>query len=505
MPGKQPSRDENCLLARQLLKQLEPLRSRVLNGEAGWAKAIARIEPQRRASAMNLAHYLALRQTDIRELQPRLAALGLSRLGRSEAHTLSSINALLAALAALSGYSPSAVPQGPVSINDGSSLLGERARELLGAPSPGRQSRIMVTMPSDAATQPELLRHLLSAGMDVMRINCAHDHADAWLAMIDNLRAAERATGRVCRVYADLAGPKLRTGKLKSIGRLLNFGPVRDPWGRVVRPAQIWLTPGNQPELAPPDLDAVVPVTDELLASARVGDRLCLGDSRGIRREIVLVTSVGRSWLAQGMQRVYLEDGASCSHTRDGQCLHKGCVGPLHEVAQPLVLHKGHFLQVIPDDQVGGPGQVPSEGKHGSPPSIPCTLREVFSAVRPGHAIWFDDGKIGGIVRSVAPERILVEITHAPSRGAKLRPEKGINLPDTELAVPALSEKDLADLQALAPHVDLIGLSFVRRVEDVIALHEALVKLGAEHLGTVLKIETRSGFENLPAILMAGL
>lgn len=100
---------------------------------------------------------------------------------------------------------------------------------------------------------------------------------------------------------------------------------------------------------------------------------------------------------------------------------------------------------------------------------------------------------------------MLVEITHAPSRGAKLRPGKGINLPDTDLPVPALSEKDLRDLKALAPHIDLVGLSFVRRAEDVIALHDALAKLGAERLGTVLKIETRSGFQNLPTILMAGL
>jgi pyruvate kinase len=100
----------------------------------------------------------------------------------------------------------------------------------------------MVTMPSEAASKPELLRDLLLAGMDVMRINCAHDGGEAWLAMIANLRAAERSTGLHCRVYADLAGPKLRTGELRAEGRKLEFKPIRDSWGRIVGNSPIELT-----------------------------------------------------------------------------------------------------------------------------------------------------------------------------------------------------------------------------------------------------------------------
>jgi pyruvate kinase len=63
----------------------------------------------------------------------------------------------------------------------------------------------------------------------------------------------------------------------------------------------------------------------------------------------------------------------------------------------------------------------------------------------------------------------------------------------------------LADLAIVAPHVDMIGLSFVRSPEDFWALRRALDGVGASHVGVILKIETRLGFENLPRLLLAGL
>jgi pyruvate kinase len=492
-------------VAKQLIDKLKRLRDRMFAGEAGWSTSIAQVHPNRRASAINLAHYLALRQTDIRDLQPRLASLGLSRLGRSEAHTLSSLNAVLTALYALTGRRVPVFTEGPVNISEGTSLIARYARELLGPTSLNRQARIMVTMPSEAAHQPELLRELLMAGMNVMRINCAHDGADAWLAMINNLRMAEQVTGRKCRVYADLAGPKLRTGDLMPVGRALELKPGRDVWGHVIRPATVWVTPAVKPEPPPNGVNAVVPITDHVLATASVRDRLALDDSRGGQREITLTKRIGQSWLAEGLRHIYLRDGAGCAlHRSNGEPV-LGHVGPLPEIVLPLILRNGDKLLLTPEEQLGGPAQLDAEGITLKYASIPCTLDAAFAAARPGQPIWFNDGKIGGVILSVEPSRILVEITQAPLRGGRLRPEKGINLPDTILDVPALSDKDLSDLKVLAPHVDLVGLSFVRTAEDIEALHDALFDLDAQHLGTVLKIETRRGFENLPQILMAGL
>ena len=491
--------------ADRLIIALEALRRHALALEKGWSAALGRAHPQRRAGARNLAHYLALRRSDIRDLQRRLALLGLSRLARSEAHTLASLNAALAALHALAGHPPARPARAPVSIRQGGALLAAHARELLGAVSARRSVRIMVTMPGEAATQPELLRDLLLAGMDVMRINCAHDDAEAWLAMIANLRAAEKATGRACKVYADLAGPKLRTGALRPLGHKLEFKPERDTWGRVVAPARIWVTPRENPEPAPEGMASVLPVDAVVLAEARVGDSLALDDSRGIKRDIGLVEAAGRSWLAQGQRHVYLQEGAGCALYRDVVQLATGTVGPLPEVVAPLELRLGDRLALIPEDRPGGPALLDQDGEVVEPASIPCTLGAVFDAARVGQPVWFDDGRIGAVILSAARDRILLEITHAPPKGARLRSEKGINLPETELAVAALTDKDLADLAVLAPRVDMVGLSFTRRPEDVEDLHRRLDQLGVPDLGTVFKIETRQGFENLPRILLAGL
>jgi pyruvate kinase len=488
-----------------LIAELKSLRNHVISGEKTWAKSISDAHPSRRRSAINFAHYLALRQTDLRELQPHLAFLGLSRLGRSEAHTLSSLNATLTALHALGGRQVPVYKAGPVEINEGTSLLNSHAQELLGTVPSKRSVGIMVTMPSEASTRPELLVSLLTAGMNVMRINCAHDGIDCWLAMIRNLRIAEKLTEKKCKIYVDLAGPKLRTGDLRSIGRALEFKPARDVWGEVTKPAYVWLTSREAPEAPSIAADAVIPISSQILSLARADDQLVFEDSRGIQRQVSLVERVGRSWVAFGVRHVYLRDGATCVLKRDDAELVTGQVGPLPELVLPLILGKGDRLLLTPEGKPGGPPQPDADDDAARYPSIPCTLREVFTASRPGQPIWFNDGKIGGVIQAVTRSGIVVEVTQAPLRGARLRPAKGINLPDTILDVPALSKKDLADLTALAPHVDIVGLSFVRSADDVYALHSVLSDLNASHLGTVFKIETRWGFENLPQILMAGL
>ena len=70
----------------------------------------------------------------------------------------------------------------------------------------------MVTLPTEAAENYELVRELVQRGTDCIRINCAHDTPEQWLAMIDHLRQAEVETGRACKVFMDIAGPKPRLG-----------------------------------------------------------------------------------------------------------------------------------------------------------------------------------------------------------------------------------------------------------------------------------------------------
>ena len=146
-----------------------------------------------------------------------------------------------------------------------------------------------------------------------------------------------------------------------------------------------------------------------------------------------------------------------------------------------------------------------SDGRTLSPATISCTLPEIFSTVRAGEKIWFDDGKIGGIVREVEPGALRIEITEAKSGGDRLGVDKGINLPDTSISLPALMPKDLEDLEFIVRHADLVGMSFVRHERDIVQLQSRLRELGGGHLGIVLKIETRQGFERLPNLMLAAM
>jgi pyruvate kinase len=139
------------------------------------------------------------------------------------------------------------------------------------------------------------------------------------------------------------------------------------------------------------------------------------------------------------------------------------------------------------------------------PATIGITLPEIFSDVNPGEKIWLDDGKIGGVIRSVKKDQIHIEITRARLKGEKLAADKGINLPDSKLRLPALTPKDIDDLPFIVSHADLVGYSFVRNAKDVYELQTRLAQLGGEHLGIVLKIENLQAFTRLPKLLLAAM
>jgi pyruvate kinase len=122
-----------------------------------------------------------------------------------------------------------------------------------------------------------------------------------------------------------------------------------------------------------------------------------------------------------------------------------------------------------------------------------------------GEAIWFDDGKIGGVVESVHDDHLLVRITHARPGGERLRAEKGINLPDTHMDVSALTRQDLADLAVVARHADIVGLSFVRSVDDVKRLQARMARAGGRCRAILLKVEARRAFELLPELILEAM
>jgi pyruvate kinase len=168
-----------------------------------------------------------------------------------------------------------------------------------------------------------------------------------------------------------------------------------------------------------------------------------------------------------------------------------------------IVLETGDTLVLTRATEPGRPARHDSRGRLLSPASISCTLPEILDDVHPGESIWFDDGTVGGVIRSIDDDRMRVQITHARAGGAKLRCDKGINLPESELRLRALTAKDLADLPFIVEHADAVAYSFVRSEADVRELQEQLADRGGEELGIVLKVETRQAFDHLPSLLLA--
>ena len=489
-----------------LIVSLSEIREEAMQLEQEFASEIDAAADDYRASARNLLHYVALRRHDLRELQSRLSCLGLSSLGRLESYTLAGLDAVLATLYRLAGRDSEWMPsKHPVDFSSGPLILDAHCEALLGPPTGSHLSRIMVTMPSQAASDPTVIRDLMQAGMNVMRINGAHDDAAAWTAMVDNLRLAERSLGRTCRISFDLGGPKLRTGPIEAAAHVLKVKPVRDAWGKVVRPARLLFASAGATPVAMDGIDAVVPVEPILLRAARSGDVIILRDSRQRRRRLVITGKHDAGLLVEATRTTYFFESMTLSVVRGKEMIGTAAVLGLPAVEMPITLRKGDLLVLTRDGSPGRHATLDAEGAVVDPASIPCTLGESFDDVLPGHRVFFDDGKIASVVQSNDGRCITVRIEQAAATGAKLRSEKGINLPDSNLAASSLTAKDVQDLAFAVKYADIICLSFVRRPEDVMLLQAELAQRGGGHLGIVMKIETRQGFENLPRILLASL
>ena len=168
-----------------LIAKLVEIRRSLINQAAEFEERITNAHPLYQRSVANLIHYLALRHHDIRLMQDELAELGLSSLGRAESHTMWTLDAVLSVLRHLAGRHHEAQSvSDAISFAEGKSALAVHTEALLGPTPAHRRVRIMVTMSSEAADDYGLVRDLLSHGMNIMRINCAHDAPENWSRMV---------------------------------------------------------------------------------------------------------------------------------------------------------------------------------------------------------------------------------------------------------------------------------------------------------------------------------
>lgn len=476
-----------------LTNQLLAIRNEVLAMEADKTHLTDRVLPAHQNSARNLLHYLALRSQDIRELQTNLIEWGFSSLGRSERKVQATLDTLLLVMHQLQGIHWDPVSRPPSCFREGRQKLEANTEALLGPSPSGRRVRIMVTMPDEAADNYALVEDLLLNGMNVARINCAHGTPELWEKIIENIRKASQTTKLSCHIAMDLGGPKLRTGPIEAGPAVVKSRPKRNQSGEVANPGLVWLFPSDNQSTSFEKADLALPVPKKWLKQLKVGDRVKLKDARGAKRKLRVQLVRPEGCLLSHKKSIYFSPGIQLSTKRKFKG-HTIFLPPgIPEKEGYLLLQSGDLLKLRKS-------MAPGTGNE-----VGCSIPSVLDRVKTGESIWFDDGKIEGVIHSVEADHVMVEIRHTDVGGAKLRSEKGINLPDSDLRLPALTKTDLADLTFAVRHADIIGLSFVNTAADVDDFIRQIRSLTPNPPGIILKIETRKGFENLPSILLSGM
>lgn len=469
-------------------------------------------------SAANLSYYVALRRRDLRPLQQRLAELGLSSLGRSESHVLENLDLVIRLLAQAVGadISRQVKPAANGGFSKGRDLLQQNSDALFGPSTAKRAVRIMVTLPAEAAANYALIKGLLSGGMNCARINCAHDDESVWLKLLENVKRAEKETGLPCKILMDLAGHKIRTGPIQPAAPVIHLKVKRDIYGQLISPFRILLGKDNgDKQDYSPDGDAlhtdykILHISEAFHKRLTLGDRLYFTDCRSKTRFFEVVEKAAPDyWLCYGYSSTYLHAETRFSWRRadaDGHfdVLDDFPLTPFTGKYSTILVENGDHLLLSRGNEIGSPAVYGVNGQIMTPAHIGCTCDEVFAALKPGHPVWIDDGKVGAVVESLLDDDgVMLKVTEAGQSGVVIRSDKGLNFPETSIELPALSAKDLQDLDFVCRHADMVGFSFVRSPADMEYLIQELQQRGRPDLPIIAKIETKAAVDNLPWIIL---
>jgi pyruvate kinase len=368
--------------------QLTDIVNEMQQTEKKFAAPLAQLHDNFKLSGANLIHYLVLRSNEIREAQEYLHHVGLSSLTNSESHTQFQLINVLGWL----DHSSHKVNTTSCNFEVASKLRMIHAEQLLGVYPIQDRPHIMVTFSSELMQDRMLVEEMLNEGMSVARINCAHDNPEVWMNMIMVLKKAIAKTGRNCKVYMDLGGPKIR---IKTI------------------------------------------------AARRKSENTELPVWEG--RELVLS---------------YSEDN---------------------------------------DEEV-------KKRKRRNIDTLFIEPKELINMVEVGEHIFFDDGKFEAKVIRIEANQVVVKVVRISTKKPFLRPQKGINLPDSDLSIPPLTDEDKANIPFICKHADLVGYSFVNSPDDVELLRAEINKyVTHKRPAIILKIERLSAVQNLPSLLMNGM
>lgn len=334
-------------------------------------------------SALNLCFYLSLRSRDITDLQKDLSLLGLSSLGRLESRTMETLDAVICSLGKIANEDVDIYCYPPKQeFVNGKEKLERNAEALFGEFPEHRNTMIMVTLSNEMKYDD--VEDLISRGMNVARINCAHDNEELWIKLANFVNKASHKLNKSCKIMTDIAGPKVR---------------IR------------WILSSKD--------------KNKMMA----GDKLLLSNSDVTFFDPFVPTKVG------------------------------------------------------------------------------CSIPEIISELKVDETILFDDGSIEGKVTEIVPEGVIIQIEKVvKDTGVRLKVDKGINFPNSDIKLNIITEKDEKDLDFMAQYADIIAVSFISTPDDINYAIEKIKEKTPSHRSIppiIAKIETTAGLTNLPAIIMA--
>ena len=129
-----------------------------------------------------------------------------------------------------------------------------------------------------------------------------------------------------------------------------------------------------------------------------------------------------------------------------------------------------------------------------------CTVsyKELVNDVKPGNQILIDDGLVGLAVKEIKGQEILCIVQNAGT----IKDNKGVNVPNVKINLPAITPKDKKDIEfGIEQGIDFIAASFVRKASDVLAIREILEEHNATNIQIISKIENQEGVDNIDEIL----
>lgn len=354
----------------RLAEELERIDQFMVRTEKEFNYLLEKVHVSNRKCAVNLLHYLALRSLDIRDLQDSLHTYGLSSMASSESHIRGQLLAILQRIGVVKDLAGDWFDYGK-----SKESFAQRTNALFGKKQSESIPWIMVTFDSDYADDYAKVKNLIQSGMNVARINCAHDDESTWFSMIQHVKRASKITGLSCKIYMDLAGPKIRT-----------------------------VTRGNQ----------------------------------------------------------------------------------------KIAIREGQSVYLADEDMVGEDDQ-----------TIGCTIRGIAEQLNTGEPVLIDDGLIELRVDRIEPGRAKLQVLRISAKKPFIKPEKGINFPESVLSMPALTDYDIKCLSFINKHADMVGYSFVRNTKDLLQLQEVMGR--NKKVALIIKIETPEAVKNLPDLLFTGM